>query len=260
MARLFNHRVAIFLMLAPACLVGSGCSSYRTPGGGADFAIFADQDIKTILDREPVSPLPAHLAVVRVQEPRYRSYTAEGCGHGRFSVVTVRDVETEEDFDRIADLPEVTQVVPLNRLLLSDQLDSDLQLRQAAASLHADVLLVYTFDTDFFVGDALRPLTVVTLGLSPHRRVRVTTTASAILVDVRTGYVYGSCETTIRKEQLASAWTSSDAVDNSRLKTERQAFKSLLDEFEGLWRNVVNERRKPPQPSHVEQGNADVPS
>ena len=265
MVRLSNHQVALCLMLVSAFLVGGGCSFYKTPGGGADFAIFADQDIKTILDRRPVSPLPANLAVVRVQEPHYRSYTAEGYGQGRFSVVTVRDIEEEKDFDRVANLPEVSQVVPLNRLLLSDRLDSDRQLRQAAASLHADMLLVYTFDTDFFVGDALRPLTVVTLGLSPNKRVRVTTTASAILVDVRTGHVYGSCETTTRKEQLASAWTSSDTVDHSRLKTERQAFENLLDEFERLWRTVLSERRKgasgqPLQPTHVKQGNADIPS
>jgi hypothetical protein len=105
------------------------------------------------------------------------------------------------------------------------------------------MLLVYTFDTDFFVGDSLFPLTVVTLGLSPNKKVRVNTTASAILVDVRTGYVYGSCEVTARKEALASAWTTTDAVDRSRLKTERQAFEKLLAEFESLWEGVRKERK-----------------
>ena len=55
-------------------------------------------------------------------------------------------------------------------------------------------------------------------------------------MDVRTGYVYGSCESTSRKNQLASAWTSGEAVDFMRLKTERQAFEELLGEFEALWR------------------------
>lgn len=244
MSRLLCVRPSLGLWLLPALVAFSGCSSYRTPGGGADFAVFADHDIKAILDRKPASPFPANLAIARVQEPHYRSYTAKGYGRGRFSVVTVRDVETEKDFNRIAELPEVAQVVPLNRLLLSDELESDRQLRQAAASLHADMLMLYTFDTDFFVGDALRPLTVITLGLSPNKQVRVTTTASAILIDVRTGYVYGSCEITSRKEQLASAWTSGDVVDHSRLKTERQAFDDLLGEFEGLWKSVVADQQK----------------
>jgi len=239
MVRVTDLRVSVIFVLLLALVTFTGCSTYRTPGGGADFAIFADHDIRTILDRKPASPMPVHFAVVRVQEPHYRSRTAKGYGQGRFSVVTVRDVEKEEDFTRIAHLPEISQVAPLNRLLLSDQLDSDRQLRQAAAALHADMILVYTFDTGFFITDALRPLTVVTLGLSPNQQVRVTTTASAIVIDVRTGYIYGSCETTIRKEQLASAWTSSNTIDRSRLKVERQAFEKLLDEFEGLWKSIV---------------------
>lgn len=245
MSKLSCARTIPVLMFILSLIALSGCGSpYLTPGGGADFAIFADDDIREILDRKPVAPFPAHLAVARVQAPEYRSYTCQGYGRGRFSVVTVRDVETEDDFARLAALPDVAQVVAINRLLLSDELNSDRPLRQAAASLHADLLMVYTFDTDFFVGDALRPLTVISLGLSPNQDVRVVATASAMLVDVRTGYVYGACETTCRTKQLASAWTSDDAVDRSRLKTEREAFEKLLGDFEVLWKRVVADQRK----------------
>ncbi len=152
-----------------------GCSIvYRTPGGGANLKLFADRDIREIFERQPSAPRPVHLAIARVQAPHYRSYTSSSHGQGRYSVVTVRDVEQEQDFERLASLPDVAQVVPLNRLLLSDQLESDRELRQAAAALHADMILIYTFDTDFSSDDFLRPLTVVTLGLSPNKWVRVT--------------------------------------------------------------------------------------
>lgn len=231
-------RFGIVAMLAAL----SGCVTYRTPGGAADFAIIADEDIKIIFDRKPVAPIPARLATVRVQAPGYRSYTNEGYGRGRYSVVTVRDVETADDFERVAGWPQVRQLAPLNRLLLGEELDSERALRRAAASLHADLLLLYTFDTSFHVHDAIPALSVITFGLSPNQRTRVTTTASAIIVDVRTGFVYGACEATAVKEQLASAWTSTDAVDQSRLKTERQAFVELVGRLEGLWNDVVAER------------------
>ena len=157
-------------------------------------------------------------------------------------MVTVRDVEIDSDFERIANLPEISKVVPLNRLLLTGQLDSDRQLRQAAAALHADMLLIYTFDTGFYVTDSLIHLTVVSLGLSPNQQVRVSTTASAILMDVRTGYIYGSCESIAHKERIASGWTRIDAVDQSRLETERQSFEMLLDDFDELWSLVISER------------------
>ncbi len=219
-----------------------GCSiAYHTPGGGANLKLFADRDIREILERQPSAPRPVHLATARVQEPHYRSYSVRGNGKGRYSVVTVRDVEQDQDFERLASLPEVAQVVPLNRLLLSDQLESDRELRQAAAALHADMILIYTFDTDFSSDDFLRPLTVITLGLSPNKLVRMSTTASAVLLDVRTGYVYGACESTVRRKQLASAWTSRDAVDHSRRKTEREAFELLLTDFEKLWKGVAGD-------------------
>ncbi len=227
---------------AVVLLLAGGCSiAYHTPGGGADLKLFADRDIAEILERRPSAPRPVHLATARVQAPHYRSHSTRSHGKGRYSVVTVRDVEQDADFDRLADLPEIAQVVPINRLLLSDQLESDRELRQAAAALHADMILIYTFDTDFFIDDALRPLTVITLGLSPNKVVRMSTTASAVLVDVRTGYVYGACESTVRRKQLASAWTSRDAVDHSRRKTEREAFEKLISDFEKLWDGVAED-------------------
>ena len=219
-----------------------GCSTaYRTPGGGANLKLFADRDVREIFERQPSAPRPVHLAIARVQAPHYRSYSSRSHGQGRYSVVTVRDVEQDEDFERIANLPDVAQVATLNRLLLPDKLESDTDLRRAAATLHADMVLIYTFDTDFFIDDALRPLTVVTLGLSPNKVVRVNTTASAVLLDVRTGYVYGACESTARRKQLASAWTSRDAIDSSRRKTEREAFELLLTDFEKLWQRVAGD-------------------
>ncbi len=232
-----------FLFVFSLCLSGGCGQAYRTPGSRADFDVLADLDIQAVLERKPASPLPVNLVAVRIQGPGYYSYTASGYGDGRFSVVTVRDVETDEDFERIQSLPDVSQIIPLSRLLLSPKLESDRPLRQAAAALHADMLLIYTFGTDFTVGDALKPLTVLSLGLSPNKQVRVTTTVSAILMDVRTGYIYGSCEETATQRQLASAWTSRDAVDSSRLKTERQAFEGMLKGFEKLWVGVASQLR-----------------
>ncbi len=224
------------LMLLAGLL--TGCATYAPPGGGADFSLFVDHDIEREFERGSASSWPAHLVAVRVQDAHYTSHTTRAYGNGRFSIVNVRDVEHDEDFDRIAELPDVAQVGQINRLLLPSRLDSDKTLRLAAARLHADMLLVYTFDTDFFTHDAARPLTVITLGLSPNQMVHVTTTASALVLDVRTGFVYGVCEATSQQKQLASAWTSDDAVDATRLKTERAAFEELLGKIEEVWHKI----------------------
>jgi hypothetical protein len=132
----------------------------------------------------------------------------------------------------------------LSRLLLPNYLQSDKELRKAASRLQADMILIYTMDTDFYDSDASTPLSIITLGLAPTIQVRVITTISAMVMDTRTGYIYGVLEETARKEQAAAAFTTQNAFDQLRQKTEREAFEMFLDEFEVLWKNILNQYRK----------------
>jgi hypothetical protein len=233
----------------------TGCASYDVPGRGAQFSRLGvteeqlkqntDAPVADRLERKPLARFPTALAIARVQEPGYQSQTSHSYGRGAYSVVTTRDIETEAHLDRLAKLPMVTGVAPMNRLLLPSDLKSDLDLRQAAAALHADLLLIYTIDTAFVVRDHMTPLTVVSLGLFPTQNAEVVTTASAVLMDTRNGYVYGLAEATSRKDQVAAAWTSEDAVDQVRLKTEAQAFEQLIGEFEKTWGRVLKTYNQP---------------
>lgn len=114
-----------------------------------------------------------------------------------------------------------------------------MELRKAAALLHADMLLIYTLDTTFSVEDKAAPLTFVTLGLSPNQQARLLCTASAVLMDTRNGYIYGVSEATERQSQLTNAWTSTTAVDEARRRTESAAFEKLVGQMEQTWTGVV---------------------
>jgi hypothetical protein len=59
-------------------------------------------------------------------------------------------------------------------------------------------------------------------------------------VDTRNGYVYGVAEATDRQQQLASAWTSKAAVDQTRRRVESTAFKRLGENLQTTWAGVVN--------------------
>ncbi|MHC4260810.1 MAG: hypothetical protein ACYSTF_10450 [Planctomycetota bacterium] len=237
-----------YLMLAMMILALMGCgASYVTPGAGADLSTLAgasltDKDIQKVLDRKPVAPFPAHLATVRIQAPYYRSYMTDSYGSGRYSVVTVKEIETDKHFEQLARLPMIRSVAPLNQILLPTKLESDKELRVAAANLHADLLLVYTLHTVFRVRDHdIGPLGIITLGFLPNHEAKVTSTASAVLFDVRTGFVYGLAESTAREKQMTNVWTSQDTVDESRIKAESRAFEQLLDEFKLTWKGIVEQ-------------------
>src|SRR4051812_844645 len=239
------------VLLAMLSLVASGCGGahYAPPGRGANLQeLTADApravqqgapSIISAMGTQPLARFPTGIAAVRIQAPGYKSESAEGWGTGRYSIVTTRDIEGPSDMGRLAKLPLVSGVGPINRLLLPTNLESDRELREAAARMHADMLLVYTLDTTFLVEDKAAPLTVVTLGLSPNQQAKVVCTASALLMDTRNGYLYGIAEATDRQDQLASAWTSSAAVDQARRRTESKAFSKLVSELEKTWGGVV---------------------
>jgi hypothetical protein len=247
-------RVASAVMLCALASL-SGCASYVVPGGPAplgalgatseDQAIYGAPNLKKYYDAKPLAQFPAMVAVARVQSVGYESRTARGYGQGAYSVVTTRDAESDETMSRLQKLPQVLAIAPINRLLLPAVLKDEDTLRESAARLKADVLVLYTFDTKFYVKDFAKVATVFSLGLSPNRRAYVTTTASAVIIDVRSGFIYGGAEATAASDKLANGWSSEDAVDETRLKTERESFDKLVGELETSWVTVLATYARP---------------
>lgn len=222
----------------------SSCASYVTPGRQANMSTFTDPRVKKAFVAKPAIQFPANLALVRIQESGYRSQSATGVGSGAYSVVTARDIETDKDIDTISKLHGVSGVVTLNRLLLPRDLSSDLDLREAAAKLQTDAVLVYTIATEFSDNEVIPPLTTLSLGLAPNKQYKINATASAILMDTKTGYIYGALEENEMRSGLTLAWGSSNAIDASRKKAERAAFDKLLASFEPFWNRIYNRFHK----------------
>ncbi|MGD9691946.1 MAG: hypothetical protein AB7G17_03830 [Phycisphaerales bacterium] len=227
----------------------SGCAKYQTPGGPADLRAMGisrgeqiertDANILEKMSRKPAADFPASIAVVRVQSAGYESYTARGHGQGNYSVLTTREAESDTEMARLESLPMVRGIATMNRLVVPQYLSTEKDLREAAAAVHADMVLLYTFDTRFGVTTKIPALGMITLGLFPDRESQVTSTASAALIDTRTGFIYGLAEATSKAHQPANAWTSQDAVDESRQRAEREAFVNLVGEVEKMWRGVA---------------------
>lgn len=238
----------IHTTVAAICLALTGCATYTTPGAGVAVANLsaADQDIAETLSREPAASFPVRIALARVQAPGYVSGSNACFGLGRYCVVTARDIETEADLARIQALEGVVGAIPVNRLLLPQELNSIKDLRLAAAKLKADLVLVYSLDTRFSVDSKpLGPLAVVSLGFMKNKTAQVTTTASAVIFDVRSEFVYGVAEFTATENQEATIWSSGAAIDSARTKTEQQAFNGLMAEIEEVWTGVLNEHARP---------------
>ena len=239
----------------------SGCASYTVPGGPANFKslgvtpearrAMTDPAVQLAIDKKPLAEFPATIAVAHVQAQDYATYdrwSHQTAWRGAYSVITTRSIEKDEDFETLTRLPQVNAVVALKRILLDHDANSDAELRTAAAKLHADMLLFYTFDTEFYTDTKVAPLGVITLGIFPNKSAHVTCTASAVLMDVHNGYLYSVVEATSQDHQLANAWTSGEAMDEVRKRVERDAFEQLLKQFRQEWPVVVATYNRPGRP------------
>jgi hypothetical protein len=231
------------LLLWAIALLVSGCATYIPPGAKADLQAFAPPDIQAGFAAKPTNPFPASIAVVRVQAPTYTNYYLQqrggSYGSGRYSVILAKEAAEDSQLERVTKLQQVAGLVTINRMLLPERLEGDREIRGAASRLQAGLVFLYTFDTSFFDTDVAKPLSVITLGLSPTRKISAVTTCSALLLDTRTGYVYSAYEVTERAETFSTSWGSRDSADEARRNNEREAFRKLIDEFTTTWQRVL---------------------
>ncbi|MBI1304288.1 MAG: hypothetical protein GC172_10965 [Phycisphaera sp.] len=251
-----------------ASLVGSlsmfllgGCAShYVTPGGpaplmalasegaqAADGAV-ADPAVAARMQVLPAAQWPAGVAFARVQARGYRSHGSSGVNRGSLALVGAGVLERDTDAAAIAGWPAVRGVARLSPILVPPSDDALGALREGAATLRADILALYTVDTDFRVDDRdIGPLGLLTLGLAPTRNAVVGSTASIAFFDVRTGFCYGAAEGSASDDQVASAWTSEQAVEDARLRAERMAFERMLEEAAKAWAGIAAEAARQAQ-------------
>ncbi|MEM7576679.1 MAG: hypothetical protein AAF328_04310 [Planctomycetota bacterium] len=262
----------VIALLAATSLVGCGATSYTTPGGPAALGAIAGfggpasaapgskgtllggtsekrtpraEGFVELADAEPIAQFPTNVVAARIQAGNYRGEAVFRPSGANFSVVTARDVESDEAMDKLFKLPGVKQLQPMNRLLLPEKLRDAKDLREAAAVVRADMLLLYTFDTTFRQDDKdAGPFNILALGLLPNQAITVNSTASAVLLDTQSGFVYGVSEASAEVGENTNIWRGLDGVAALQDDAEELAFDRLVDELARMWTSVYSEYAK----------------
>ena len=228
----------------------SGCHKghYIPPSGRADLPGITGSSMQESFAAKPAAAFPAYIAIARIQSPEYQNYYTrrEGgvFGQGRFSVITIKEDGEDDVLPALGKLPDVGGVTGISTMLLPTELKSDRDLREAAARLKADMLLLYTFDTSFHENESVVALAVVTLGLSPTHKISVHVNASALLIDTRTGFIYAALEASEKRQLTSNMWESGASADRARQSAEKAAFAALIAEFEKSWPQVVQRAKQ----------------
>ncbi len=195
-----------------------------------------DARIRRVAAVEPILRFPARIGLARIQRGRLSS---------------IPQPEADAWFQLAEKLgPDFGEFVPVSRLIaemVANLQDSENEssrvhsvmekIRLGAARQHLDVVLIYEV---YGTSDSrLNPLaiadfTLIGAFIVPGRSVEATGYATALLVDVRNGYPYGTADTSITRQGLAPAVAASERRRDLDVEAGTEAAIALTGEVETM--------------------------
>ena len=126
-------------------------------------------------------------------------------------------------------------------------------IRRASARQHLDYVLAYEVNqntSDESNGLSLANLTVLGMYIIPSRNVKINSTASAILIDVRNGYPYGTASAIATDKQMRTFIGSGNARRKAKDKNYLLAVENLTGEVETMMKDlwVLQSKQYPVSP------------
>ena len=231
--------LGLFVLLAL-----SGCAGYRGPGLGLSSHELLEPQVigdETVPTTQPAAMLPVRMVLVRLQRSGYPTLNEPCRGTGRLCVLTVRDVESDADLGRIADLPQVASLIPLPARLIPATIRSVTDLRRSMIAEHiGDLALFYSIDTQSPPPPDSGSLERLRHSLLPAPTVTLKSRVSVSLTDIRSGFVYLQGDVELTEElEGGMAWSRQDSATRARQATESRAFAAMTRYLEHHWGEVI---------------------
>lgn len=206
-------------------------------------ALTLDEAVRQAASVEPTLRFPAKIGVARIERGKLTAIPANEAEsilaalerNGRYGSFTPVDPLTA----RLA-RDSVSHTTYSDRgYSQGDGLGSVLStVRIGAARQHLDAVLIYevgvrgnTRDT----GLAFADLTIIGGAILPTRSLIAKAVASAVLIDVRNGYRYGSASAEKDVEKLFTSWGSSKRAKELQIEVAAQAVEKLIPEVEAMF-------------------------
>lgn len=177
----------------------------------------------------PIASFPAVIAVLELTSPKqWNEERAMG----------IRTEEESADLRCLDSLPRVQQLSMINPMHI--QWGHPQSYYSAARSMNADILILYQVRSGrVYHGVTIPLLGVLTLGLFPNEYRQAFATASALILDARTGYLYGTIEMSSSAWRLANGWTGDDQDDSIALRARQHAIADFGKALPQAWERIL---------------------
>ena len=244
--------LAVFPFVAVALF---GCDYNTQTTSGADYlsgyadsapvtATYVDQQVREVAAVEPTLRFPALIGLARID-------------NGEISAIPAAEAEAWAAATRRLG-PTFGTFVPVNRLVAEmvaapvishkggiDRLYHAVEkIRLGAARQHLDAVLIYqTHYTADSASNALSIVdwTIIGAFMLPGQSIDATAFASALLVDVRSGYPYGTADTVVDRETISTTFGRHSASNQLGEQARSAAAIQLVDDVEQMMVDLKQE-------------------
>ncbi len=257
-----KHKTSVLLAGIAAFLLFAGCQShttqttsgqdylsrYPTPMGGGSSSI--DEEVKDVANIEPTLRFPARIGLAKLF-------------NGRIVNLSVEEVEAWDNLrtDLGSDFGEFLPVsaliaesvykAPANPAASFAPQEIFRKIRLGAARQHLDVVLIYEVFSktkSTTLASSVADWTIIGAYFIPSKSIQTTGYANCLLMDIRTGYPYGTASATLNDKELSATFTSYDKQGNladlnqiaTALKLVPEAKQMMLELMEALKSKTAN--------------------
>ena len=237
-----------------ALILLSGCESYttQTTSGqdylskyptqiGSNGSADIDREVRELANIEPSLRFPARIGLVKVHDGNLANLTALEVEEWR--AAKARLGERFGDFVPVsAMIAEAVYEGPKTGGRGLQPRELMRKVRLAAARQHLDVVLIYevfSSSKSEELASSVANLTIIGAYFIPSESIETTGYANALLLDVRTGYPYGTAAASVTKDGLASAYFKSQKRRGLSDANQLGAAIKLVPEVESMLRELI---------------------
>lgn len=202
-----------------------------------------DEQVREAAAIEPILEFPARIGIARIHRGRLTTVPAEEAGIW---------AALAEDYRAIGTFVPVQPVIAESTARAiragtdgryrgnSDDVVSTIRL--GAARQHLDAVLIYETGVTArkeATGLAFADITIIGGAFLPTRSIEVEGRGSALLLDVRNGYPYGTAQTSVDLSRLSPSWGSDDRMEELRSEASLQVAEKLVPEVNLMFRDLL---------------------
>lgn len=206
-----------------------------------------DKEVKLVAEIEPSLRFPARIGLVKIY-------------NGKITNLSPEEVESwtkvkEEMGEKFGDFIPVSSMIA--EMVYSSQnrntkrhgnpVEIFRKVRLGAARQHLDYVLVYevlSSTKTTKLASSIANWTIIGGYLIPSRQIKTTGHANALLLDVRTGYTYGTATATLNANEISAWFNNRDKARNLADKNQISTVIKLIPEVQQMMKKLMQNSKQ----------------